>query len=69
VGALIAAIGALALWFTILTYKNAQEKRKRQHERDQNKKLENEIKHYKHQISKLNNKFHGKEDNQGQAEA
>jgi capsule polysaccharide modification protein KpsS len=69
VGALIAAIGALALWFTILTHKNAQEKRKRQHERDQNEILQKEIKNYRRQINQLNNKFYGQEDNEGQAEA
>jgi capsule polysaccharide modification protein KpsS len=71
-GAFIAAIGALTLWFTILTYKNAQEKRKRQHEKDQNKILQNEIKQYKREINKLNNKFYDKEfqeDDQREAEA
>jgi len=72
VGALIGAIGVLALWFTVLTFKNAKEKRKRQHERDHNKILQNDIKHYKREINELNNKFYGqelKEDDQGQTEA
>lgn len=71
-GAFIGAIGVLALWFTILTFKNAQEKRKRQQEKEQNKILENEIKHYKREIDQLTGKYYGKEfrkEDQGQTEA
>lgn len=65
---LIAFIGVMGIWFTVLTYRAQKERRKRQQEREQNESLRNEIKYYKREIDTLNNKLYGKglqEDDEG----